>query len=253
MAKLFEETAGKTRDLPIQPILRRLLIDAADAVGIDIVHVTSGGQAKKGTPGKRTGSTRHDEGFAADLHLEQGGEVLTFTDAHGNPTVEAFVTAAAAHGALGIGAGERYMGNATLHVGYGTSRSDKTKLVWGAEGKAAKAPAWLRAAARKGWDAPIRADDNVFTVTARSGVRLRAGPGIEFAILTTIPAGREVSVADFDGQDRQWARVDLEGDGLVDGHVFAAFLVPAGLAPAKLTEAASLSADTESVQEPEEA
>ena len=31
----------------------------------------------------------------------------------------------------------------------------------------------------------------------------------------------------FDGPGGEWARVDLQGDGLVDGHMFAAFLAPA--------------------------
>lgn len=58
MARLVEDTEGKIRDLPIQNSLRVLLIEAATRSGIDLVRVTSGGQVARGTPGKRTGSTR---------------------------------------------------------------------------------------------------------------------------------------------------------------------------------------------------
>lgn len=223
---------GKIRDKPITRELESLLQRAADAAGIDVVLVTSGGQP--GTHGRRTGSTRHDGGRAADLKLEKDGRILKFTDQDGG-VVEAFVTAAAARGAIGIGAGVNYMGNEAIHVGFGTSLSDRTKLVWGAQGRSANAPAWLREAAQEGWDHPVT--DGVvgpsnegsgrFVVIARGGLRLRSGPGTGFGIITTIEAGTEVTVVGFDGGG-EWARVDLQGDGLVDGHLFAAFLRPAG-------------------------
>jgi hypothetical protein len=64
-------------------------------------------------------------------------------------------------------------------------------------------------------------------VVARSGLQLRKGPGLEFGISKTIESGTEISVVGFDGPDDEWARVDLENDGLVDGHMFAAFLLSA--------------------------
>jgi hypothetical protein len=66
-----------------------------------------------------------------------------------------------------------------------------------------------------------------FVVVARSGLQLRKGPGLEFGISKTIESGAEISVVGFDGPDDEWARVDLENDGLVDGHMFAAFLLSA--------------------------
>lgn len=63
-----------------------------------------------------------------------------------------------------------------------------------------------------------------YEVDARGGLHLRKGPGLGFAIGTTIPTGTEVTVSGFDGTDKKWARVDLQGDGLVDGHMFASFL-----------------------------
>lgn len=65
-----------------------------------------------------------------------------------------------------------------------------------------------------------------FVVAARGGLHLRKGPGLAFGITSTLETGTEVTVAGFDGPDGEWARVDLEGDGLVDGHMLAAFLRP---------------------------
>jgi hypothetical protein len=137
-ARIIEATAGKTRDLPIKAKLREILLQAGIEAGVEIVRVTSGGQARKGSGGKRTGSTRHDDGNAGDLQLEKSGRVLSFeTD---RAIFVTFVTACFRLGATGIGAGIGYMGQHTIHVGFGT------KLVWGAGGLSANAPAWLRAA-----------------------------------------------------------------------------------------------------------
>lgn len=232
MAKIVEDTKGKVRDKPIQPRLRELLRFAADAAGVDTVRITSGGQpAAPGVP--RQGSTRHDNGWAADLQLIRQGKTLSFTDERADLVVEAFVTAAAANGATGIGAGVAYMGPQTLHIGFGKTPEDKSRLVWGAGGKAAAAPTWLKMAAQRGWSTPVDASAKIdiqrnatHVVIARGGLRLRGGPGTEFSITTTLGEGTKVTVLGFDGPNDAWARVDVEGDGLVDGHVFAAFLAP---------------------------
>jgi len=227
------ELEGKIRNRPIAPELEVVLRNAADLAGIETVKVTSGGQP--GTHGRRIGSTRHENGRAAEFYLVRNGKTLRFTDKKGNSHIEAFVTAAAAGGANGIGAGERYMGNKTIHVGFGTSPSDHRQIVWGAGGRAANAPAWLREAAREGWDNPVPVaeyeaydsdDIGGFVVNARGGLHLRKGPGLAYGISKTIGVGTFVSVVGFDGPDGDWARVDLEGDGMFDGHLYAAFLTP---------------------------
>lgn len=153
MAKIDQSgIRGKIRDRPIAAELERLLIRAAEAAGVDTVYVTSGGQP--GTTGKTTGSTRHNAGRAADLHLVVDGRRLRFTDAKADPVVERFVTAAAAYGALGMGAGLHYMGDDTLHIGFGKTPTDSVKVVWGAKGAPANAPKWLRQAANLGWNNP---------------------------------------------------------------------------------------------------
>src|SRR5262245_52579321 len=122
------------RNKPITTELKQVFEKAALAAGIDKIQITSGGQDTLGEGNRRTGSTRHDRGRAADIQLEINGTTLTFTDQSAHPAILTFVAAAAAAGAIGIGAGLGYMGNRTIHVGFGTSETDRTKLVWGAGG-----------------------------------------------------------------------------------------------------------------------
>lgn len=143
---------GKIRDRPISLELKDVLLKAGRAAGIDTIFVTSGGQP--GTRGQSKGSTRHNGGRAADLHLMVGGRTPRFTDERADDAIIRFVTAAAAHGATGIGAGVGYMGTETLHVGFGKTPSDTQKLVWGAKGASRNAPGWLKEAAELGWRDP---------------------------------------------------------------------------------------------------
>ena len=147
--------AAKIRDRPINDRLRRVLLAAAATAGVDVVYVVSGGQP--GSSGQRTGSNRHDGGNAADLELIANGRMLDFTVAGDLATICRFVAAAAAHGAIGIGAGADYMGPTRLHVGFGNGPRDTAKIVWGAGGAPANAPAWLTEAASYGWANPAGA------------------------------------------------------------------------------------------------
>ena len=58
-------------------------------------------------------------------------------------------------------------------------------------------------------------------VSARSGVALRAGPGVEFGRLDNLPFGTTVWRL---GAEREWIKVDLMGDGAADGFVHSEFL-----------------------------
>jgi hypothetical protein len=60
-----------------------------------------------------------------------------------------------------------------------------------------------------------------FRVNARRGLRLRAGPGTDFDVTGLLAFGREVQVI---GQSGDWAKIDIEGDGLADGFAHLAFL-----------------------------
>lgn len=146
------ETQSKVasiRKKPLSPKLHALLDAAAVAAGIDEVVVFSGGQRTKASGEPRTGSDRHDNGGAGDLKLKVAGRTLNFEVAADRVKVAAFVTACAARGATGIGAAVGYMGPESLHVGFGDT------AVWGAGGKSANAPQWLRDAAAAGWKKPV--------------------------------------------------------------------------------------------------
>jgi hypothetical protein len=223
------------RNKPISSELMQVLDSAAEATGVDGIRITSGGQDTLGEGTRRTGSTRHDRGRAADLQLVINGTTPTFTDQSAPPVILAFVTAAVAAGANGIGAGVGYMGNRTMHVGFGTSVSDRSKLTWGAGGRSVNAPQWLRDAAEAGWAAPgpvgggaapIALGAGRYVVVARDGLKLRGGPGTTFESERTLPLGTELNVVEVSSQDPAWVRVDLEGDGLLDGYVFSSFLAP---------------------------
>lgn len=151
MVTIIEDTAGKIRDLPIHPTLRTVLEAAGNAAGIDTIRIVSGGQPKIGTSDKRTGSTRHDEGYAADLFLKKGNKTLHFDDTSADPAIVAFITEAAAAGAIGIGAGVGYMDPNEMHIGFGKTPQDKVRVVWGKGEVSATAPPWLKKAAKAGW------------------------------------------------------------------------------------------------------
>jgi len=63
--------------------------------------------------------------------------------------------------------------------------------------------------------------ENHFRVTARSGLQMRGGPGLDFGIIETLPADTVVTVWP---RQNEWAQVDLGGDGLIDGWVFSSYL-----------------------------
>ncbi|MDB5451974.1 MAG: hypothetical protein JWO33_552, partial [Caulobacteraceae bacterium] len=61
-------------------------------------------------------------------------------------------------------------------------------------------------------------------VNARSGLRLRAGPGVEFDSVRLLPFGTGVRPLK---TVSAWTMVDLEGDGVADGFVSGAYLTDA--------------------------
>jgi hypothetical protein len=68
---------------------------------------------------------------------------------------------------------------------------------------------------------PLASIGQQHRVTARSGLRLREGPSSQFEIIGSLRFGQVVSVVSVvDG----FARVDVEGDGQIDGFASAAFL-----------------------------
>lgn len=138
---------GATRSQP----LNQRLVDAMSflpSLGVSM-NVYSGGQPSAGN-GPRVGSIRHDHGNAGDVTFHQNGRMLDWNNPADLPTISNIVAQARAAGVTGIGAGNDYMGPGRFHVGFGTPS------VWGAGGRSATAPEWLRTA-YYGTPAPPRA------------------------------------------------------------------------------------------------
>lgn len=121
VAQPFIGSPDKTRNKPIDPKLEKILAQVASETGVTFV-VNSGGQDAKGTPGaRRTGSTRHDNGGAADVMArDASGNYIDFSTPDGQKQWGSVVTRARSLGATGIGAGPDYMGNKTVHIGFGS-------------------------------------------------------------------------------------------------------------------------------------
>lgn len=151
--RVAELQAG-TRTQKVDGRVMNILEFAAAAAGVNVV-VFSGGQPAKGSPqdrpGTRVGSTRHDLGAAADVHLYQYGRELHFTNPDDRKVMAAFISASVAAGATGVGSGPGYMGTSGIHIGFGPSGVTGGPLTaWGADGEVVNAPDWLVAAIQPG-------------------------------------------------------------------------------------------------------
>lgn len=127
---------GATRNLPLSSKMTNALSFLAD-MGVEM-EVFSGGQHEKGSGQKRVGSTRHDHGNAADVFFHKDGRKLDWANPQDRPIFEEIVRRGRASGLTGFGAGDGYMQQGSMHIGFGN------EAVWGAGGKGANAPDWLR-------------------------------------------------------------------------------------------------------------
>jgi hypothetical protein len=112
--------------------------------------VTSGGQPSSGP--NRTGSTRHDNGRAADVQLFVPGRStpLSLNNAADVPIIQNFINQSRLAGATGLGAGNGYMGDNTFHI---DNAQPGSVQYWGGQldsgtYRARNAPSWLRDIAR---------------------------------------------------------------------------------------------------------
>jgi|TARA_B110000902_G_scaffold24424_1_gene26915 hypothetical protein len=111
--------SGK-RNLPIQAELMNILKTAGTAAGVDIV-ITSGGQVPTSEGGvngvNRTGSNRHDKGYAADIRVLDGDGTRLYTNNQAQlPILLKFVEECRNAGATAVGMGNGYMSNGNVHV-----------------------------------------------------------------------------------------------------------------------------------------
>lgn len=129
---------GATRNQPLNEKLTSALGFLPD-LGVT-AEVFSGGQPAKGSGLARVGSVRHDDGNAADVFFYKDGRRLDWGNNDDRPIFEEIVKRGRAAGITGFGAGPGYMQQGSMHIGFGTPG------VWGAGGRGANAPDWLRTA-----------------------------------------------------------------------------------------------------------
>lgn len=211
-------TSAKTRNMAISDQLMSLLNSIGQQQGV-YFEVESGGQSSNHTaatynqPGGWTGKRRHDNGQAADvraytLNADGSRHYLDFS----NPTDQArwgqIVQAAVAGGATGIGAGEGYMGDQTVHIGFGSPAA-----TWGAGDSSSTAPDWLVAAYRAGQKGPPSIAPTPFPApnSALGAISGAIGePSLSPALsayadigggMPPLPTPRPKSPASFDGLD----------------------------------------------------
>ena len=114
--------SGK-RNLPIQTELMNILKTAAQSAGVD-AEITSGGQVPTSEGGRngvnRAGSNRHDKGYGADCRLFTGtgaNKTRLYTSNQEQLGIMLkFAQACRDAGATGIGLGNGYMFDKTIHV-----------------------------------------------------------------------------------------------------------------------------------------
>lgn len=126
---------GAIRSQPLSERLTGALGTFLPDLGVE-VEVFSGGQPQAGQ-GPRTGSTRHDDGNAADVFFYQGGRRLSWENEADIPVLQEIVRRGRQAGLTGFGAGPGYMQPGSMHIGFGG------EAVWGAGGRGANAPDWL--------------------------------------------------------------------------------------------------------------
>lgn len=215
--RIIQAQAG-TRRQPISDKLYGTLQQAAADTGLT-VRVTSGGQPSSGP--NRTGSHRHDHGNAADLQLiDENGKVLSMKDPTDRARMADFIMLSKKYGATGIGAAENYMGDKTLHIGFGTP------AVWGAGGHGKNTPSWVREAY---YGEGGGAADSPAGQAAASQASRRAPPKLVDAGTSqaydgwkgVIKAGVRIGAVDT-VEDGQAAKQVLTGQGGLDPKVFNA-------------------------------
>ncbi|MDA8882843.1 phage baseplate assembly protein V [bacterium] len=138
--------SGRTRNKPIQSQLFSILESAAQNAGVNVV-IFSGGQDPAGPGARRTGSTRHDNGYAADVWLYSGptsGSKLSSSKSSDIPIIKKFAKACFDNNANAVGVGPGYMDDVGVHVDIATYKSDSG--VWGSTHSVGSASSWLIAA-----------------------------------------------------------------------------------------------------------
>jgi|SaaInlStandDraft_1057018.scaffolds.fasta_scaffold23934_2 hypothetical protein len=139
----WENFAAQTRNQAIRNELFSILEQAASSASVDVV-IFSGGQDPAGPGARRTGSTRHDNGYGVDVWLYSGSGKLSSRSSNDIPIIKKFVKACFDSGANAVGVGPGYMNDVGVHVDIATYKSDQG--IWGSTHAFNSAPGWLLSA-----------------------------------------------------------------------------------------------------------
>tara|TARA_R110002020_G_scaffold305187_1_gene520956 strand:- start:3607 stop:4848 length:1242 start_codon:yes stop_codon:yes gene_type:complete len=144
--EVLERQQGKIRSRPIQPRLKNILSKAAAAADVTVT-VTSGGQPSTGSRRVRTGSHRHDNGWAADFIItdnKTGKKVPISNQTKWAQFTKAFKQAASSGGyKTSGGAAVGYMGAYTAHFDIAAGINPGVRqAVWGTKGRR-DYPSWV--------------------------------------------------------------------------------------------------------------
>lgn len=150
------------------------------------MEVFSGGQPAKGTSSRRVGSVRHDHGNSADVFFSKDGQRLDWANPEHRPIFGDIVSRAKAAGVTGFGAGPGYMQPGSMHVGFGNPG------VWGAGGRGANAPDWLKAAYN---GAPASVVSQMQASAQPSAAPARVGPQAPGTPAPAMALGRSIGNA----------------------------------------------------------
>ena len=139
--EVVEQTSGKIRNKPINGNLKNFLSRAAAETNVTVV-VTSGGQPSAG--GRRTGSHRHDNGYAADFMIMDnttGKYVPISNQTKWGQFARAFKgVASSGDFTTSGGAGQSYMGSYTAHFDIAAGINPGVKqAIWPRSGR----PGWV--------------------------------------------------------------------------------------------------------------
>lgn len=141
------------RNKPLQPKLMNMINEASAQSGYRI-NIWSAGQVaqrnggtSKGPGRNRTGSKRHDDGWAADIHIYDGNTRLTAANPAHFERLGKFVRILRSIGIESVGAGSNYQ-NGNLHIDIATTNgfSGRPAIAWGNGSTSANTPRWLREA-----------------------------------------------------------------------------------------------------------
>lgn len=132
----YTNNKGQTRSLPANPKLETSISDVLASMGLT-GNVHSGGQNDETG---RKGGPRHDHGNSVDMDFYKDGRKLSYKNKEDIPVFQEIVQRLKANGVTGFGAGEGYMVDGRMHVGYGSP------AVWGKDKTNATAATWLKEA-----------------------------------------------------------------------------------------------------------